>query len=76
MKSHTEYLWFCTEKPRQFINITGQVEAVLRKSKIQEGLLLVSAMHITAGIWVNDDESGLLEDIDEWLQKLAPQGPN
>ena len=76
MKSHTEYLWFSTKKKREFINITPQVESVLKKSGIQEGLALVSAMHITAGIWVNDDESGLLEDIGEWLQKLAPEGPN
>ena len=76
MKSHTEYLWFNTKKQMEFVNITPQVEAALKKSGIQEGLALVSAMHITAGIWVNDDESGLLEDIAEWLQKLAPRGPN
>ncbi len=76
MKSHTETLWFNTEKQREFINITPQVEAALQKSKIKEGLCLVTAMHITAGVWVNDDEIGLLADIEEWLQKLAPQGPH
>lgn len=76
MKFHTEYLWFNTEKPVEFINITPQVEQALAKSKIKEGMILVSAMHITAGVWVNDDESGLHADIEEWLQKLAPKGPN
>ena len=76
MKSHTEYLWFDTKKKMEFINITPQVESVLKKSGIQEGLMLVSAMHITAGIWVNDDEQGLLSDIKEWLDKLAPEGPD
>lgn len=76
MKSHTEYLWFNTRKKREFTNITPQVEESLRKSGIKEGLILVSAMHITSGVWVNDDESGLLADIDEWLQKLAPEGPD
>ena len=76
MKSYTEYLWFNTKNKREFINITPQVEAALLKSKIKEGLVLVSAMHITAGVWVNDDEAGLLGDIEEWLGKLAPDGPN
>ncbi len=76
MKFYTEYLWFSTKKQREFINITSHVEQILQKSKIKEGMILVSAMHITAGVWVNDDESGLLEDIDEWLDKLAPSGPN
>ncbi len=72
MKTHTEYLWFNTKKHREFINITDQVEAALAKSQIKEGLILVSAMHITAGIYVNDAEDGLIADIDEWLEKLAP----
>ena len=76
MKSHTEYLWFNTKKKREFINITPQVEESLKKSGVKEGMILVSAMHITAAVWVNDDESGLLSDIDEWLQKLAPEGPS
>jgi secondary thiamine-phosphate synthase enzyme len=72
MKSHTEYLWFSTKKPREFINITGEVEKALEKSGIQEGMILVSAMHITAGVYVNDAEDGLIQDIEEWLEKLAP----
>jgi secondary thiamine-phosphate synthase enzyme len=72
MKFATEYLWFNTTKKREYINITPQVEEVLEKSGIQEGMVLVSAMHITAGVWINDAESGLLQDIDEWLEKIAP----
>ena len=72
MRSHTEYLTFKTPKHREYINITAQVEAALRKSGIREGMILVSAMHITAGVWVNDAEDGLLADIDDWLEKLAP----
>jgi len=72
MKSYTEYLWFNTKKPREFINITDEVEKALEKSQIKEGLILVSAMHITAGVYVNDAESGLIADIEEWLEKLAP----
>lgn len=75
MKSYTEYLWFNTRKHREFVNITDKVEEALSKSKIKEGFLLVSAMHITASVYVNDDESGLIQDIEEWLQKLAPEGP-
>ncbi len=76
MKSYTEYLWFNTKKHREFINITDKVEEALGKSKIKEGLVLVSAMHITASVYVNDNESGLIQDIEEWLQKLAPEGPD
>jgi secondary thiamine-phosphate synthase enzyme len=72
MKSHTEYLWFNTKKQREFINITEEVQKALEKSQIKEGLILVSAMHITAGVYVNDAESGLIADIEEWLEKLAP----
>ena len=72
MKSHTEYLTFNTRQQREYINITPQVETVLRKSGVQEGLILVSAMHITASVYVNDAEDGLIADIDEWLDKLAP----
>jgi secondary thiamine-phosphate synthase enzyme len=72
MKSTTEYLWFQTTKLREFINITEQVDDVVRKSKIKEGFVLVSAMHITAGVYVNDAEPGLISDIDDWLEKLAP----
>ena len=76
MKFATEYLWFNTTKKREFINITNEVNAVLKKSGIQEGMILVSAMHITAGVYVNDAESGLIQDIEDWLQKLAPEGPD
>jgi secondary thiamine-phosphate synthase enzyme len=72
MRTYTEYLTFQTKKHREFINITPQVESALRKSAVREGMILVSAMHITAGVWVNDAEDGLLADIDEWLEKLAP----
>ncbi len=72
MRFFTEYLTFNTEKHRDYINITPQVESVLTKSGIKEGMILVSAMHITAGVWINDAEGGLLADIDEWLEKLAP----
>ncbi len=72
MKFYTEYLWFNTEKKREYINITSTLNTILKKSGIQEGMMLVSAMHITAGVWVNDAEDGLLQDIDEWLEKLAP----
>lgn len=74
MKSHTEYLTFNTPRKREYINITSQVESALRKSGVSEGMVLVSAMHITAGVWVNDAEEGLLQDIDEWLERLAPYG--
>lgn len=70
MKTYTEYLWFNTKKKREYINITNDVESVLRKSEINEGMILVSAMHITAGVYVNDAESGLIQDIDSWLEKL------
>lgn len=76
MKFHTEYLTFHTRKHREYIHITPQVEAALRKSGIGEGMVLVSAMHITAGVYVNDDESGLIEDIDKWLEELAPYNRN
>jgi secondary thiamine-phosphate synthase enzyme len=72
MKFHTEYLTFQTANVREYLNITPQVEAALKKSGIREGMILVSAMHITAGVWVNDAEDGLIADIDEWLEKLAP----
>ena len=72
MRFHTEYLTFRTKNHRDYINITPQVEAALVKSGIREGMILVSAMHITAGIYVNDAEEGLIQDIDEWLEKLAP----
>ena len=72
MKVHTEYLTFNTRKHREYIHITPQVEEALRKSGVQEGMVLISAMHITAGVYVNDNESGLIRDIDKWLEELAP----
>lgn len=76
MKFATEYLWFNTEKKREYVNITGTVEDVVSNSGVQEGMVLVGAMHITAAVYVNDAESGLIEDIDDWLEKLAPLDPN
>ena len=72
MKSATEYLWFNTKNHREYINITADVEKVVSKSGVKEGFVLVSAMHITAGVYVNDAEDGLIKDIDEWLEKMAP----
>ena len=72
MKFHTEYLTFNTRKHREYVHITPQVESIVRKSGMKDGMVLVSAMHITAGVYVNDDEQGLIEDIDQWLEKLAP----
>lgn len=72
MKFHTEYLTFNTKKHREYIHITPQVAASVQKSGVQEGMVLVSAMHITASVFVNDNESGLLQDIDEWLERMAP----
>jgi len=73
MKSHTEYLTFHTHQHREYINITDKVADAVSKSGVREGMVLVSAMHITAGVWVNDAEDGLLADIDEWLERLAPR---
>src|SRR6185312_16956244 len=70
------YLWFETRQQRELIRITDDVARAVEKSRVAEGMVLVSAMHITAGVFVNDDESGLHEDIWEWLQKLAPEGPD
>ena len=72
MKFHTEYLTFNTKKHREYIHITPQVDAAVKKSGVKEGMVLVSAMHITAGVYVNDNESGLIEDIDQWLEQIAP----
>lgn len=72
MKSFTQYWTFRTAQHREYINITDRLAAALEKSRMQEGMVLVSAMHITAGVWVNDAEDGLLGDIDQWLEHLAP----
>jgi len=74
MKSHTRYLWFNTQKRREYINITEEVAEAVRESGIREGMALVSAMHITAGVYVNDAEPGIIQDIDEMLEKVAPFG--
>ena len=76
MKFHTETIWFETKKQREFINITNRVEEIVLTSGISEGFVLVSAMHITAGVFVNDHEPGLWEDIEEWLETLAPFRPD
>jgi secondary thiamine-phosphate synthase enzyme len=76
MKSHTEYLTFNTKSHREYVHITPQVEAIVKKSGVKDGIALVSAMHITAGVYVNDNEEGLIDDIDAWLEKLAPFNKN
>lgn len=75
MKTHTEYLVFNTRKRHELINITEKLDGIVAKSKVLEGFCLVSAMHITAGIWVNDEEEGLKADLAEWLEDLAPARP-
>lgn len=75
MKSFRKELWFNVNKRRDYINITPQVEDALRESGIKEGLCLVNAMHITAGVHINDNEQGLIKDFDEWLEGLAPHAP-
>jgi secondary thiamine-phosphate synthase enzyme len=74
-KSHTEYLWFNATQRKQLFHITDQVRDVVRASGVAEGFCLVGAMHITAAVWVNDNESGLHADIDEWVERLAPRDP-
>jgi len=76
VKAYTKYLTFHTEKRREYINITDEVAGAVAESAIKEGLALVSAMHITAAVYVNDAEEGLIEDIDEWLEGLAPTLPD
>src|SRR5579875_2443897 len=75
MKVFTEYLTFNTRKQYEMVHITDQVEAIVRKSGVDDGLCFVSPMHITAAIYVNDHESGLIEDVSVWLEKLAPRAP-
>src|SRR5436190_11300480 len=75
MKSHTEYLWFQVPERRGYLNITKTVAELVRQSKVKEGLCLVNAMHITASVYINDAEEGLLEDYELWLEKLAPHAP-
>ena len=75
MKHLREELWFNTDQRRDYINITADVEAAVRKSGVREGLCLVNAMHITASVYINDDEQGLIQDYDDWLEELAPHEP-
>jgi secondary thiamine-phosphate synthase enzyme len=74
MKTHTDYLWFKTDTRREFVRITDRVAAIVEASGVREGMVLVSAMHITAGVYVNDWEDGLIHDFQVWLEKLAPAG--
>jgi secondary thiamine-phosphate synthase enzyme len=76
MKSHRKELWFELPQRRQLVNITGQVESALRESRIREGICLVNAMHISASVFINDDEAGLHADFEKWLEKLAPEKPH
>ncbi len=76
MKSYRKELWFHARRRREFINITPQVEQCLRESGVTEGLLLCNAMHITASVFINDDESGLHQDFETWLERLAPEKPH
>jgi secondary thiamine-phosphate synthase enzyme len=76
MKSYRKELWFSTETRRAYVNITDDVRECLRESGIKEGLVLVNAMHITASVFINDDESGLHSDFEKWLEKLAPEKPH
>jgi secondary thiamine-phosphate synthase enzyme len=75
MKHLREELWFNTPHRRDYVNITDQIEELVRKSGVQNGLCLVNAMHITASVYINDAESGLIQDYDDWLEKLAPHAP-
>jgi secondary thiamine-phosphate synthase enzyme len=75
LKSITEYLWFRTDGRRDYLNITRKVEEVVRMSGVKEGLCLVNAMHITASVFINDAESGLINDFDDWLENLVPHEP-
>ena len=76
LKTYTKYLWFNTKKTREYIRITDDIAEFVQESGIKEGFVIVSAMHITAGVYVNDWENGLIEDIDQWLEQLAPENPD
>ena len=75
MKSHRQELWFHAEQRRELFNVTGRVQAAVAQSEVREGLVLVNAMHITASVFINDDESGLHRDFERWLERLAPEKP-
>ena len=72
--THTEYLWFNTKQRQEFVRITDEVRAIVQRSGVRDGMVLVSAMHITAAVYVNDWEDGLIHDFQEWLERLAPAG--
>ena len=74
MRVHTDYLFFNTKKRQEFIRITDEIAAIVQKSRVADGMVLVSAMHITSGVYVNDWEEGLIDDFQKWLEKLAPSG--
>jgi len=74
LKIFTDYLWFNTKKRQEFVRITDEISAIVKKSAVADGIALVSAMHITSGVYVNDWEDGLIEDFQVWLEKLAPAG--
>jgi secondary thiamine-phosphate synthase enzyme len=76
MKVHTDYLWFDTKQRREMVRITDEIAAIVKKSGVRDGMALVSAMHITAGVYVNDWEEGLIQDFGEWLEELAPARPD
>lgn len=76
MKNHTDYLYLTTKKQKEFVNITREVAAAVRKSEVQEGLVLVNSMHITASVFINDEEPGLKQDFMKWLEELAPEKPD
>ena len=76
MTVHTDYLWFNTKTRQEFIRITDEISAIVKTCGVKEGMVLVSAMHITAGVYVNDWENGLIEDFQVWLEELAPAGPD
>ncbi len=76
MRAETKYLWFTTKSRREYIRITDEVANFVAECGLKEGMVLVSAMHITAGIYINDWEEGLIQDIDAWVEKLAPVNPN
>ena len=76
MRVHTDYLWFNTKKRQEFVRITDEISGIVSASGVEDGIALVSAMHITAGVFVNDWEDGLIHDFQQWLEKLAPAGLN
>ncbi len=76
MKTFTDYLWMNTRKQKEIVNITGEVQEIVKKSGVKEGMVLVNAMHITASVFINDEEAGLKQDFMQWLEELAPERPD